>query len=420
MLDNTRREYVIDVYYNDDNKKIRILKNMPLGSLIEVLLNFFKLYIYSLEDIIIKMENGDEVSITEFDINKKILDFGDLSKLKIYLKEREYGEDGNVKNRENSFITGYLEYIRMRDDSKLAEEYQHYFDNTFVTPTENENSEFNRSVMYNNLIRSVGGLNSTYNRLNRGYSPRIRSSLNSQTENYNNLFSNLSNNYMSNGGVRNREEVIDMEFTYTEPLDNNNTENEEQDNEENVDSSGNEVPSDNVNSRTGTRSWFNNSSSSGSGSVNNGFYQSIMNNFTDMINRNNRTSDGRPISNFSFQYQTVPITSYSNVLNNLMGGLNGSGTGYNLDEDVKMVLTDDEISKLKVMKKCEIPDLNESEEHKCTVCLDEMKDEEEIILLDCNHFFHKKCIETWFKNCSNKCPICRVEVAKGVPDFRNR
>ena len=417
MLNNTRREYVLDVYYKDDNKKIRILKNMPLGSLIEVLLTFFKLYIYSLEDIIIKMENGEEVSITEFDINKKILDFGDLSKLKVYLKEREYDEDENVKNRENSFITKYLEYIRMKDDSKLAEEYQHYFDNTFVTPTEDENSEFNRSVMYNNLIRSVGGLNSTYNRLNRVNTPRTRSSLNSQTENYNNLFSNLSNNYMSNGGVRNREEVIDMEFTYTEPLDNNNTENEEQDNEENVDSSGNEVPSDNG---TGTRNWFNNNSSSGTGNVNNGFYQSIMNNFTDMINRNNRTSDGRPISNFSFQYQTVPMTSYSNVLNNLMGGLNGSGTGYNLNEDVKMVLTDDEISKLKVMKKCEIPDLNESEEYKCTVCLEEMKDEEEIILLDCNHFFHKKCIETWFKNCSNKCPICRVEVAKGVPDFRNR
>ena len=419
MLNNTRREYVIDVYYKDDNKKIRILKNMPLGSLIEVLLNFFKLYIYSLEDIIIKIENGDEVSITEFDINKKILDFGDLSKLKVYLKEREYGEDGNVKNRENSFISRYLEYIRIRDDSKLAKEYQHYFDNTFVTPTENENSEFNRSVVYNNLIRSVGGLNSTYNRLNRGYSPRTRPSLNSQTENYNNLFSNFSNNYFSNDGVRNREEVIDMEFTYTQPLDSNNTEDEEQDNEETIDGSGNEVPSDNTNSGAETRNWFN-SSSSGSGSVNNGFYQSIMNNFTDIINRNNRTSDGRLISNFSFQYQPVPMTSYSNVLNNLMGGLNGSGSGYNLNENVKMVLTDEEISKLNVTKKCEIPDLNESGEHKCIVCLDEMKDEEEVILLDCNHFFHKKCIETWFKNCSNKCPICRVEIAKGVPDFRNR
>ena len=58
-----------------------------------------------------RMENGEEVSITEFDINKKILDFGDLSKLKVYLKEREYDEDENVKNRENSFITKYLEYI---------------------------------------------------------------------------------------------------------------------------------------------------------------------------------------------------------------------------------------------------------------------------------------------------------------------
>jgi hypothetical protein len=145
-----------------------------------------------------------------------------------------------------------------------------------------------------------------------------------------------------------------------------------------------------------------------------------MNNFTDIINRNNRTSDGRPISNFSFQYQTVPLTSYSNVLNNLMGGFSRSGTNYNLNEDVKMILTDDEINKLKVMKKSEILDLNRTEQHNCTVCLDEIKHEEDVIFLDCNHFFHKKCIETWFKNCSNKCPICRVEVAKGVPDFNNR
>ena len=80
-----------------------------------------------------------------------------------------------------------------------------------------------------------------------------------------------------------------------------------------------------------------------------------------------------------------------------MGGLGGRGN--NLNEDVKMVLTENEINGLKRMKKSEIPGLDEEGEHKCTICLEKMDNDENVILLECNHFFHTKCIETWFKNC---------------------
>ena len=36
-----------------------------------------------------------------------------------------------------------------------------------------------------------------------------------------------------------------------------------------------------------------------------------------------------------------------------------------------------------------------------------------IVKLNCNHEFHKDCIKKWLCDNSTKCPVCRVEVAKG-------
>ena len=45
---------------------------------------------------------------------------------------------------------------------------------------------------------------------------------------------------------------------------------------------------------------------------------------------------------------------------------------------------------------------------KCSICLEAYKLTEYIrILPKCNHLFHKKCIDKWFRSKSNKfCPIC--------------
>jgi len=45
----------------------------------------------------------------------------------------------------------------------------------------------------------------------------------------------------------------------------------------------------------------------------------------------------------------------------------------------------------------------------CTICLEELKEKEYYRELPyCNHQFHKKCIDKWFKvNKQMTCPICR-------------
>lgn len=44
----------------------------------------------------------------------------------------------------------------------------------------------------------------------------------------------------------------------------------------------------------------------------------------------------------------------------------------------------------------------------CTICLEEFKRDQETIILDCKHFFHKNCITPWLeKNKKHGCPLCR-------------
>ena len=113
----------------------------------------------------------------------------------------------------------------------------------------------------------------------------------------------------------------------------------------------------------------------------------------------------------SIHYQTVPLSSYSNILSSFMGP-----TGTQVGEDVKMVLTDQELSELDCKKMSEVEREDESD-YKCTVCLESVKEDESVIVLKCKHIFHEKCIKTWLTKCSNKCPVCREVVANGVPDY---
>jgi hypothetical protein len=48
----------------------------------------------------------------------------------------------------------------------------------------------------------------------------------------------------------------------------------------------------------------------------------------------------------------------------------------------------------------------------CNICCEDyIKGQYKRILPDCNHIFHKKCVDKWLKTKSN-CPICRNELKK--------
>lgn len=50
-----------------------------------------------------------------------------------------------------------------------------------------------------------------------------------------------------------------------------------------------------------------------------------------------------------------------------------------------------------------------SEQEECAVCLEELKEEETLMQLPCDHRFHSKCLVPWLHN-NNHCPCCRSEL----------
>ncbi|KAI0541074.1 hypothetical protein GGR58DRAFT_498418 [Xylaria digitata] len=53
----------------------------------------------------------------------------------------------------------------------------------------------------------------------------------------------------------------------------------------------------------------------------------------------------------------------------------------------------------------------------CTICIDEVKIGDEVVVLPCRHWFHEECASLWLKQ-HNSCPVCRAAIdgaAAGKP-----
>ena len=62
----------------------------------------------------------------------------------------------------------------------------------------------------------------------------------------------------------------------------------------------------------------------------------------------------------------------------------------------------------KIQKKM-IQFTEEMNNKECSICLEEFKKDEELIKIECQHYFHGICINNWFKT-NGTCPLCRLEL----------
>ena len=51
----------------------------------------------------------------------------------------------------------------------------------------------------------------------------------------------------------------------------------------------------------------------------------------------------------------------------------------------------------------------ENDDGKCVICIDELEMKETCKMINCNHVFHKECIQDWL-NVKHNCPICRTSI----------
>ena len=71
-------------------------------------------------------------------------------------------------------------------------------------------------------------------------------------------------------------------------------------------------------------------------------------------------------------------------------------------------MTREDIARLKRIRFAK-PPAPEGEEEKCTICISELEEREEVVQLTCGHLFHPVCVENWLLR-SATCPVCKIEL----------
>lgn len=105
---------------------------------------------------------------------------------------------------------------------------------------------------------------------------------------------------------------------------------------------------------------------------------------------------------------TVPINNHNNMFNAINTLLTGLINYENQDilEDVIVTLDDSELDKLKSTK------VESNTDVTCSICLNQVEENEYLTELKCSHKFHSNCIKKYLSEYSCKCPVCRCEVGK--------
>ena len=73
-------------------------------------------------------------------------------------------------------------------------------------------------------------------------------------------------------------------------------------------------------------------------------------------------------------------------------------------QDIIVTVDDKDLENLKKIKLTKKLNLN------CSICMDAMKKNDEIIELKCSHKYHANCILKYLKEYNHRCPVCRIEI----------
>merc|ERR1712020_763920 len=65
--------------------------------------------------------------------------------------------------------------------------------------------------------------------------------------------------------------------------------------------------------------------------------------------------------------------------------------------------------KFKKMQRGKDQEDEEDDVDKCTICLCEFEEDEDVRRLPCMHLFHVPCVDQWL-GLNKRCPICRVDI----------
>lgn len=366
---------MVQIQYLNEIKNIDIDENIQNGDLQTKLLNFYNLTIYDINYLLYKYKNNQEICGLDNSFYSKFI-INELEYIKIFDKKDNLNNEINISNLRdcyNTFLISKDDYLLVNEESN-NESFLNEASNTvlnipsnitnnlFTIPSNSNNRQFIIYTRVNNL--------STDNEEELNNNTSDNNVL--DTSNNSNVLdnSNNSNVFDSSNIINEQQETSNLNENHHNVI-NNEQVNETQSNNENQrninlpDEQDNENEEDNI--------------------VNN---EEFINNIVNTIETN-------------LQNVLSSNVNYT-ILNSFISELENNIT--NTEEDVKIVLKEDDFKNIKIEK---------IKDKTCSICLEEIN--EECLTLPCNHYLHINCGKSWLCEYSNKCPVCKNEVFKGVP-----
>lgn len=116
--------------------------------------------------------------------------------------------------------------------------------------------------------------------------------------------------------------------------------------------------------------------------------------------------DGLPLRNPNYIYKTKKIKKRVEQYGKMITkGVIRLGT----ESEIKPPMIDEQLSKQ--LSKQVSKQVSDDNNKVCLVCLEFYKKNEELLILECNHIFHKYCIKSWLK-IKDFCPNCKQAASK--------
>ena len=421
----------IDLLYNDFKKEIEINITKKNGIIQEELLSYCSLLIYNIEN-------------SEIIVNGKVYIFG----CENFEFNKTLEESLNNLNNDSN-IERFIIYDRKRDlngnvikNNNVIDDY-----NKWKYNHENENyiQHINEIYQTNNIIRFP------LSRLLDNILQIPINIINPSTGNYDVM--NISNNNVidtdgSNNNIINTD-VINTDSSNDNIINtdrsNNNIINTDSSNDNIINTSNDNIintSNDNIINtsndniiNTSNNNIINTSNDNIINTSNDNIINTYVRNIINNSNYIHINTQSENTVNSTTNATVENIFNNANVVNNFNSELNSfinifdeyirnneenyddlpdlipDDSLYFINNDVKVVLSDEEFNNINTV---EYKDLNTEETIECLICTESFIETDDIKKIKCNHLFHKCCIKKWLCEESNKCPVCRIDIDKGI------
>jgi hypothetical protein len=373
----------VNIKYKEFEKELDTTSLITRGDIIEKILCTCNISIYDVEEINIIEKNGNVLTIDNMhsELDRTNIDYLDVI-------------PRNLSNKDNKFIAMYNNYIICREDERIAINLQQEYDlqqnllsSSDGSDSDSEGSQ-NNNIGSSELLLSMLQLLSSYNQ-NLQQSPTNQNPIS--------FFGSMPNIHQ---GMTSNAQQRPHFGSNIQPTEQNSFSSFFGNTQQRPHFGSNIQPTE----QNSFSSFFGNTQQ------------------RPHFGSNHRpNAQQRPHFEATFNIQPMDQNPFSSIFETRSNTNSASVSAFISNllnrqmNDVKIVCSKDDVEKMSVQKYVDLKNCAIHKSDQCNICLEYYADDDDILLLECDHYYHQNCIKQWLLESSNKCPICRVETSKGCP-----